>query len=98
MVIHINIEGRRGAVGKCADQISCIHVTLFLQLLLIPGVDALNSLFEGVNVHILVRSDGNAIGSAPAVHDLLVTGPVDITLVSNSLLASFVNDFLLFRS
>ena len=97
MVINVYIE-RRGAVGKCTDQISRIHVTLFLQLLLIPGVNTLNGLFEGVNIHVLIRSDSHTVGTAPALHDLFITGPVDVTLISNCLLTSFVNDLLLLWS
>ena len=52
---------------------------------------------EGINIQVLVRSDGHAVLFSPAPHDLLVTGTVDLTLVAGSQRAALVNDRLLLR-
>ena len=56
-----------------------------------------NSIFEGIYIHILVFGNGNAVGVLPAVHDLLITGTVDVTLIINRFLACLIDHSLLLR-
>ena len=56
-----------------------------------------NSILEGINIHILVSGNGHSIVILPAVHDFLITGTVDVTLIINRFLACLIDHSLLLR-
>ena len=84
-------------LGEDCDQVCCIFVALILQLFLIPLSYARNSILEGIYIHILVSGNGHSIVILPAVHDLLITGTVDVTLIINRFLACLIDHRLLLR-
>ena len=84
-------------LGEDCDQVCCIFVALILQLFLIPLSYAGNSILEGIYIHILVSGNGHSIVILPAVHDLLITGTVDVTLIINRFLACLIDHSLLLR-
>ena len=83
--------------GKCLYQLFCILVSLRFQFLNEPLIYTVNSFLKGLNVHILFCSEGNAVFVFPAVHDLFITGAVDVTFVLYGFLSCLVYNSLLFR-
>ena len=84
--------------GKRLYQFFCVLISLGFQFLDKPLIYTVNCFLERLNVHIVFFSKGNTVFVFPAVHDLFITGTVDVTLILNSFLSSLVYNRLLLRS
>ena len=80
---------------KCIHQFLTIVISLVFQFFYKPLVHAFYRLFKGINIHILFCCKGNAIFLFPAVHDLIGTGTVNVTLILNSHSSGLVYNSLL---
>ena len=82
---------------KCSNQFFGIIVSLVFQFFLIPLIDSVYGILEGIDIHISILCNGYTIFILPAAHDLVVSGTVDLTFVVSSQFSALVDDFLLFR-
>ena len=97
-VFYVILRCRRSIfLRKGFNQILGIFIALALQFALIPFIHTVNCLFERINIHILILCDLDTVLILPAVHDLIITGTVDRTLIIHSLLACLIDNLLLFR-
>ena len=80
---------------KCIYQFLTIVISLVFQFFHKPFIYAIYRLFKRIYIHILFCSKGNAVFLFPAVHNLCISGTVDVTLILNSFLTTLINNSLL---
>ena len=99
VILHLKASVINRCIGcKGRNQLFCIFIILFFQFFLIPLVNSLNCFFEGIYIQIFIRRNGHAVFLLPAAHDLLITGTIDMTFISNCFLTCLIYHCLLFRS
>ena len=83
---------------KCVYQLLAIVIALVFQFFYKPLIYAVYSLFKGINVHIFLLGNGYTVFPCPAIHNLFVTGTVNVTLIFHCHSSCFVHNLLLLRS
>ena len=90
-------DGAVGFFGKGSDQLSCILVALIFQFLLIPLSNTGHRILKGIDIDIFVLCDRHAVCILPTIHDLCITGTVDVTLIIDRLHTGLIHNRLLLR-